>query len=300
MSVERELTLAHAMAVKTLMTREDLGPADVDLVGFHGQTIMHRPHERWTWQIGDGLLLAKELGVSVVNDFRSADVEAGGEGAPFAPLYHAALLKSHDRTRNAKRIAVLNIGGVANVTYVGKDEIVAFDTGPGNGLMNDWVLRHTGAQYDDGGRLAASGRVHDELVREALRNPYFTRAIPKSLDRTDFTTEFVEGLPLEDGAATLAAFTAASVAHSVDSLPGIPEHWYVCGGGRKNPYLMSRLSEELKVLVNPVEVLHWRGDFLEAEAFALLAVRSARGLPLSLPSTTGVPMSMTGGRLSAV
>lgn len=294
-AAERELTLAQTQAVKALLSEHGLTPSDIDLVGFHGQTIMHQPHHRWTWQLGDGALMAAELGVPVVNDFRGADVAAGGEGAPFAPLYHAVRLRDAGLADQA--VAVLNLGGVGNVTYGAGDTVIAFDTGPANALMNDWMLRHTGAAYDADGKTAAGGTVDQTRLKQALDNPYFVRPYPKSLDRTDFDCAFVDGLSLEDGAATLTAFTVGSVVRAVELLPSIPDRWFVCGGGRKNPFMMSQLSSNLKKPVEPVEALGWRGDYLEAEAFGLLAVRSVRGLPLSLPTTTGVPEPLSGGVL---
>lgn len=297
-AVEQDLTRAHARAVESLLEGAGLDADAIDLVGFHGQTLLHRPAEGWTWQIGDGALLAQELGIPVVNDFRSADVAAGGEGAPLVPLYHQALLRSAGLADDDWPVAILNIGGVANITYLDRDGgVIAFDTGPGNALINDWLQRHTGAELDLDGALAASGRVDDAVVRAALSHPYFTRAFPKSLDRNDFPIDMVDGLSPEDGAATLTALTVAAIAASRQVLPSAPGRWLVCGGGRKNPVIMEGLQRTVQVPVDPVEAVGLRGDFLEAEAFAFLAVRSAKGMPLSLPSTTGVQEPLTGGRL---
>lgn len=299
-AVEQDLTRAHARAVEALMAQAGLSAADIDVVGFHGQTLLHRPAERWTWQIGDGGLLARELGITVVNDFRTADVAAGGEGAPLVPLYHQALLQGAGLNDDDWPVAILNIGGVANITYLDRDgTVIAFDTGPGNALINDWLHRHTGAALDLDGALAASGTVDEAVVREALRHPYFSRDFPKSLDRNDFPVGMVDGLSPQDGAATLTALTIAAIAASRDVLPTSPGRWLVCGGGRKNPVIMEGLQRTLQVPVDPVESLGWRGDFLEAEAFGFLAVRSLHGMPLSVPTTTGVPEPMTGGKLFA-
>ncbi len=300
-AVEQDFTRAHARAVQALLEQEALKPSAIDVVGFHGQTILHRPAERWTWQIGDGGLLARELGITVVNDFRSADVAAGGQGAPLVPLYHQALLRTLDPPDDDWPIAILNIGGVANVTYIGRDgTVAACDTGPGNALINDWLQRNTGALLDAGGKVAASGKVHEDRVRRAMQREYFLRSYPKSLDRNDFFLDMLDGLSLEDGAATVTALTVASVAASRDILPATPGRWLVCGGGRKNPVIMEGLQRTLQVPVDPVESVGWRGDFLEAEAFAFLAVRSMKGMPLSTPTTTGVPEPMTGGKLFAL
>lgn len=295
--VERALTDAHADAVRRLLIDAGVTADAVDLIGFHGHTIFHAPDQRRTWQIGDGSRLARSTGIAVVNDFRTADVEAGGQGAPLVPLFHRALADALPRP-----LAVLNIGGVANVTWIGtgEDDVIACDTGPGNALVDDWILNRNGARYDAGGALAATGRVDEGALAALLAHPYFDQPAPKSLDRDAFDPSPVHGLSLEDGAATLTAFTAASVARIVPHLPAAPLRWLVCGGGRHNATLMGMLADRLGVPVDPVEAVGWNGDALEAEAFAYLAVRSRKGLPLSLPTTTGAPQPMTGGRFHPV
>ncbi len=289
--VEEELTRLHAEAVENFLHQHAGNP--VDVVGFHGHTILHRPAERRTWQIGDGALLALRLGLDVVADFRSADVAAGGEGAPLAPLFHAALAAALP-----KPTAVLNIGGVANVTWIGgSEEILAFDTGPGNALIDDWVYRHTGAAADLDGALARTGAISAAHVEKFLARRYFDQLPPKSLDRDDFRGALPTGLSLEDGAATLTEMTAAAAAAATRHFPAPALGWLVTGGGRHNPALMEAISRRLKVPVKPVEAVGWHGDALEAQAFAYLAVRSVLGLPLSLPSTTGVPQPCCGGNL---
>ncbi|MGH7030037.1 MAG: anhydro-N-acetylmuramic acid kinase [Stellaceae bacterium] len=294
--IEAELTRLHAEAAGHFLARYPSG--SVDLVGLHGHTILHRPAERRTWQLGDGAALARGLGIDVIADFRSADVAAGGEGAPLAPLYHAALAAAMP-----KPLCVLNLGGVANVTWIGPGgigevhEILAFDTGPGNALIDDWVRRHTGAAADIGGALAGAGSLSEAHVARFLQRAYFARTPPKSLDRDDFRDAMPEALSLEDGAATLTEITAATVAAGRRCFPAPAREWLVCGGGRHNPAVMAALTRRLGVTVRPVEAVGWDGDALEAQAFAYLAVRSAAGLPLSLPSTTGVPRPTTGGRL---
>lgn len=291
--VERELTDLHAAAVGELLRRAGLGPGGVDLLGFHGHTILHAPAERRTWQIGDAERLATATGIEVVAEFRSADVAAGGQGAPLVPLYHAALAAGMERP-----LAVLNLGGVGNLTWLGAGgEVTAFDTGPGNALIDDLVLRRTGRACDLGGRLAMAGRVRTEVLAAMAGHPWFDRPPPKSLDRDAWDVGPVEDLALEDAAATLTAFTAEAVARAVAHLPEPPKRWLVTGGGRCNPMMMAMLADRLDVPVGPVEVVGWWGDALEAQAFAYLAVRSVLGLPLSLPSTTGVPVPTMGGRL---
>ncbi len=289
--VEAELTRLHGDAVAEFRAHHP--EIAVDLVGFHGHTIMHRPAERRTWQIGDGALLASLTGVDVIADFRSADVAAGGEGAPLAPLYHAALA-----ARMAKPVAILNLGGVANLTWICEREgdILAFDTGPGNALIDDWVRRHTGRAADIDGALALAGRVSRPPVAGFLEHPYFARTPPKSLDRDEFHGAIPDDLTLADGAATLTEISAAAVAAAVRHLPAAPREWLVCGGGRRNPALMAALARVVGAPVRAVEAVGWDGDALEAQAFAYLAVRSVLGLPLSLPTTTGAPHPVCGGR----
>jgi anhydro-N-acetylmuramic acid kinase len=282
------LTRRHAEAVAAL------GMA-ADIVGFHGQTILHRPAERRTWQIGDAALLARLTGLPVAHDFRSADVAAGGEGAPLAPVFHAALADGLEQP-----LAVLNIGGVANVTWLGADgALLACDTGPGNGPLDDWARRHTGAPCDKDGALAAAGQADAAVLAQLLSHPYFARPAPKSLDRLEFSATLAASglarLPPADGAATLVAFLAEAVART--PLPAPPRRWLVTGGGRRNPAIMAALRARLPAPVAPVEAVGWDGDALEAQCFALLAVRVRRGLPLSFPGTTGVARPLPGGRI---
>lgn len=287
------LTLRHAEAVAAVAE-------DADLIGFHGQTILHRPVRRGggsTWQVGDAALLAELTGKPVAHDFRSADVAAGGQGAPLVPVFHAALASGLP-----KPLAVLNLGGVANVTWIGADgALVAFDTGPANGPLDDWTRRRTGAACDWDGALAASGRAHPEVLAKLLAHPFFAMPPPKSLDRLEFGRVLraagAEDLPPADGAATLVAFCAGAVAAGLRHLPAPPREWLVGGGGRRNPAVMRALAAALPQPVGPVEAVGWDGDALEAQAFGVLAARVARGLPLTFPGTTGVPRPLPGGRL---
>jgi anhydro-N-acetylmuramic acid kinase len=300
--VERRLTEAHAAAVRRLIERHGLDR--VELIGFHGHTILHDPAQRRTWQLGDGALLARLTGIDVVGDFRSADVAAGGEGAPFAPIYHAALSANLERA-----LAVVNIGGVANVTWIGErgigegigesenDALLAFDTGPGNALIDDWVRAKTGEAADYDGALAAAGAVDEAQVTRFLLHPYFARRPPKSLDRDEFAAFTLGDVATDDGAATLAAITAATIARGFAHFPAPPRRVLVTGGGRHNPVLMQMLAARLGLPVAPVEAVGWEGDAIEAQAFAYLALRSRAGLPLSVPGTTGVKQPTTGGVL---
>jgi len=290
--VERALTQHHADIINLLLDENSITRSKIDVIGFHGHTISHRPAERFTWQLGDARMLASSAETDVVADFRLADVDAGGQGAPFAPLYHRALA-----TGQTKPVAVLNIGGVANVTWIGDDTLLAFDTGPGNALIDDWVGRHGAGRFDRDGNFARRGTPTISVVEEMLTSPYFEALPPKSLDRQDFDLALLDAQSLEDGAATLTTVTVGAVIAAQIHFPEPVGRWLVTGGGRHNAYMMERLAAGLSAPVVPVEAAGWQGDALEAQAFGYLAVRSLRGLPLSLPTTTGVPVPMMGGRL---
>jgi len=302
-SAAHEVLQAHAHAVIDLLCKTDISPS---LIGFHGQTVAHAPDEGWTWQVGDGAALAHAVNRPVVWDFRTADMEMGGEGAPLAPVYHWALARHIGADAP---VAFLNLGGVGNVTWVdpaakapeSEGALIAFDTGPANALINDWMLQKTGEPLDRDGAAAAAGTPDLKMAQSGnALQAYLQRPAPKSLDRNDFSSflDVVRDLSVEDGAATLTALTASCVAASLPHLPSPPARWLICGGGRKNPVMMAMLAENLAAPVDPVEAVGLSGDLLEAQAFAYLAVRSARGLPLSFPGTTGCGAPATGGRLS--
>jgi anhydro-N-acetylmuramic acid kinase len=297
---ERLLTLAHAEAVAALP-----GQAEATLIGFHGQTVAHRPPsyfrersadtgEAFTWQIGDAALLAQLSGRPVVHDFRSHDVAAGGEGAPLAPGFHRALAGGLELP-----LGVLNLGGVGNLTWFSEKAWGAFDTGPGNGLIDDWVEQQGAGRFDAGGALAGGGQVREEVVQTLADLAWFDAGGPRSLDRADFSVAQVRGLSPADGAATLTAFTAETVRLALAGLPVRLKRLLVTGGGRHNPVLMAMIADRTGVPTDPVEAVGWQGDALEAQAFGWLAVRHLKGLPLSWPETTGVPRPMPGGRLAA-
>ncbi len=295
---EAMITRAHAEAVEAFLAVSGTDRARVAVVGFHGQTVLHRPEKRLTVQIGDGPGLARRLGLTVVYDLRAADVAAGGQGAPLVPVYHRALAEAAVRSGllPAAPLAVLNLGGVGNVTLLapGADP-VACDTGPGNALLDDLMLERTGIGIDRDGATAARGTVHEPFVARFIAHPFFEEKPPKSLDRNAFDRSIIGDLSTEDAAATLTAFTAASVARLVPHLAARPEVWVVCGGGARNPTMMRMLAERLGTTVIDADSLGWSADAMEAEAFAYLAVRTLRGLPLSFPGTTGVRVPTKGG-----
>jgi anhydro-N-acetylmuramic acid kinase len=291
---EALVTQAHARAVEEFLEMQRIDRRDVAVVGFHGQTVLHRPERRLTVQIGDGEALARRIGVPVVFDLRAADVAAGGQGAPLVPVFHRALVQSLDQPRP---VAVLNIGGVANVTYVGgPDELLACDTGPGNALIDDFMAARSGASFDRDGAAAARGRVDEAFVAAALADPFFAAPLPKSLDRNAFAGLDASMLSLADGAATLTALTAAAVAAVVPLLPRPPRAWIVAGGGARNPTLLRMLAEHLApATVETAHAVGWSSDAIEAQAFGFLAVRALKRLPITFPATTGAPAPMTGG-----
>jgi anhydro-N-acetylmuramic acid kinase len=293
---ERLVTAAHFQAVEAFLREHTIARDKVDVVGFHGQTVLHRPEARLTVQIGDGVALARELRMPVVYDFRAADVAAGGEGAPFVPVYHRALARKLDEPHP---IAVLNIGGVANVTYIeGDADPIAFDTGPGNAPIDEIVFARTGKRFDRDGILASQGAARWDIVEAALANPFFARKPPKSLDRAQFARFSVDSLKLEDAAATATAIVAGSIGRALRHLPNVPATWIVSGGGARNRTLMKLLRSNLLAQVLVAEAVGWSADALEAQAFAYLAVRSLNGLPLTFPSTTGVKIPTRGGVLA--
>lgn len=289
---EQYLTDLHAEAVMHFLEDTRLKPFNIDVVGFHGHTVLHAPDRRLTVQIGDGKRLAKAIGMPVVYDMRIADVMVGGQGAPLVPVYHRAIALKLGKGP----AAFVNIGGVANVTYVGADaELMAFDTGPGNALIDDWMMTHGAGAFDADGETALNGAVDDGVLHEMLKAHYFIEPPPKSLDRNAFDVGRLAGLSLTAGAATLAAFTAESIARAREHFPQEPAIWVICGGGRKNRAIMTRLAERVENAVVPLEAIGLSGDSTEAEAWAYLAVRSLKGLPLTFPGTTGVPEPTSGG-----
>jgi anhydro-N-acetylmuramic acid kinase len=293
---DRVVTAAHAGALSDFMHANAIAPRAIDIVGFHGQTVLHRPAQRLTVQIGDATGLMRACGLPVMHDFRAADVAAGGQGAPFVPVYHRALARALDR---AGPVVLVNIGGVSNITYIdGDDALIACDTGPGNALVDDFMLRTTGEPFDRDGRTAARGVPNEAWLSQSLRHPFFAAPPPKSLDRNDFAALDLPPMPAADGAATLTAFTAASIARIVPLLPKLPRSWIVVGGGARNPTLMRMLAERLApASVESGEAFGWSTDAIEAQAFGYLAARALQGLPLSYPTTTGVPTPMPGGIL---
>lgn len=301
---EQLITEQQSKAIINVLDRAGIEKKDISVIGFHGQSVLHRPAQQGvpgrTRQLGDGQLMSQLLGIPVVWDFRSADVADGGQGAPLAPVYHRALLqRAVASSKLNKHTAVLNLGGVANLTWWGQGEqLIAFDTGPANAPVNDWVGQHTNDKMDVDGKLAAAGKVDEARLSTLLEHPYLSATHPKSLDRFDFAASMADGLTLQDGAALLTAFSASAIGKALDLLPKRPDTLVLCGGGRHNPSLVKAIRQRASVTTIDADELGWRGDAIEAECFAFLAERVLRDLPLSFPTTTGVNAACRGGKLS--
>jgi len=288
--VERDITLHHAEAVAELRRTLPKESEGTELIGFHGHTIRHIASEQICWQISNPWLLAEKTGMRVVSDFRRHDVAAGGQGAPLVGMFHRALFANEPRPT-----VILNLGGVANITWLGeKDEIVAGDTGPGCGLIDEWIQEMAGQSHDKDGRIAQQGKVNDGLVAAALATPFFSKPLPRSADRFDFDHVDVSGMSVEDGAATLCAVTVRAVVKTVRQMPKQPASVWVTGGGVHHPVIMQMLTESFGNVHN-VRQMGLNPDTLEAECFAWLAVRHTKGLPLTIPQTTGVRAPLCGG-----
>ncbi len=289
------ITQRHGQVVEALLKKANLKNSDIDVIGFHGQTLYHEPATQFTLQAGDAQALAKRLSIPVVHDFRSNDMAHGGQGAPLVPVYHRALVAKSNFTLP---VCVVNIGGVANVTCIGPDgQLRAFDTGPGNVLIDEWVGKTTGERMDTNGAYAKKGTINQQALKTFMTNPYLQAMPPKSLDRYDFSDDPVQKLTLEDGAATLTEFTVRAIEKALDFMPTPPQSWVIVGGGAKNPYLMQRLSDVLDMPVKSGENLGWHVGYVEAEAFGFLAVRHLNAMPLTFPGTTGVRESVQGGEI---
>ncbi|MCL7997627.1 anhydro-N-acetylmuramic acid kinase [Brucella sp. 21LCYQ03] len=298
--LEHDQTLLHAIAVQDFLYEYSLKPEEIDVIGFHGQTVLHRPREALTVQIGDGSLLAAETGIPVVYDMRAEDMRNGGEGAPLIPAYHAALAANLPSGLEGP-VVFVNIGGISNLTYVDEaGRLMAYDSGPGNMLIDQWMELHEQGSFDPGGITAMSGVVDEELAVRYLDHDFFKGNHRRSLDRGDFIVPAKNDADLATGARTLAYVSAAAILRSASHLPSHPLTYVVSGGGRKNAAIMSELSalaEREGARVVDADNVGIDGDAMEAEAWAYLAVRSMRGLPLTYPTTTGCDKPVSGGVL---
>lgn len=290
---EVEITQWHCEAIEKFMEKQKV---EVDVIGFHGQTVLHRPQESLTVQLGLGEVMAKRFNTDVIYDFRAKDMEMGGQGAPMACVYHRALCKNRDVELPA---VIVNVGGIANATYIDEnDELIAFDCGPGNCLIDQWMQRHTDKKFDDKGKEAKKGKIVMAVVEKILENSFFSSPPPKSADRTDFAPLLNEEISLADGARSLTYVTAMGIVNAQSHFPKNVKTWIVSGGGRHNEVLMADIKELVKTndaKIVKTEEMKIDGDMMEAEAFAYLAVRAQMGMPLSYPTTTGCRKPTSGG-----
>ena len=291
--LENTITRVHIEACDKLLNQAGCDPEEVSVIGFHGHTVRHEPARGITWQLGNAALLASQVRARVVHDFRRADIALGGQGAPLAPLFHRAVTESID-----KPAIILNLGGVANITWLGANGAIrAGDTGPGCGLLDLWASEQVGVPFDRDGVLAQAGKADTALVRRALEHNYFQQPFPKSADRFEFGFVDLSSLSPPDGAATLCALTAEAVACASEQLPERAVHCWVTGGGAKHSVLMQMLRDRLGH-AEPIETIGLNGEFLEAQCFAWLSVRRLRGLATSLPETTGTQSPTCGGAIT--
>jgi anhydro-N-acetylmuramic acid kinase len=298
-ALETELTLRHAAAVERFLADQAIDPATIDVVGFHGQTVLHRPEAALTVQLGDGALLAQRLGRPVVYDMRARDMQQGGQGAPLVPAYHAALAANRPAAYAALPVVFVNIGGISNVTYLdGENDPIAFDSGPGNALLDQWLEREAGIAFDQNGAIASEGGILRRLAEDYLSAGFFDRPVPKSLDRFDFAVPAPEVGSLEDVARTLCFVSAQAILQAAAHFPEKPKLWIICGGGRRHPAIMADLAEGADAEVISAEAAGFDGDAMEAEAWAYLAVRSLDRRPLTWPTTTGCQEPTAGGVLA--
>ncbi|MBY0293677.1 MAG: anhydro-N-acetylmuramic acid kinase [Alphaproteobacteria bacterium] len=300
-SLERAITEHHAEAVFALLDKANLRPEEIKLIGFHGQTLFHNPPKikgeiGETYSIGDGHLLASLSGIVVIDQLRLNDIAHGGQGAPLVPIFHQAMAKNLP-----KPTVIVNIGGVSNMTWIGEhdDDLLAFDMGPGNGLIDDWVRENTDLPWDEDGKIADQGHINTKLLADWLAHPYFQQTPPKALDRKTFNVclEEVRSLPFEDGVATLTAFTVECFEKALNHCPKKPQLCLIAGGGAHNSALLKMMREKSGINIQKSFDMGWNGDALEAQAFGFLAVRSFKNLPLSFPGTTGAPYPLSGGRM---
>lgn len=288
---ENIITNLHIDAVKSLLKQIGNHACEIAVVGFHGHTVAHRIDRHWTWQIGNGAFMAKQLGITVVDNFRANDVAAGGQGAPLLPVYHRAITGNLE-----KPVAILNLGGVANITAIDEHgDMLAFDCGMASAMIDSWMLSKTGVGMDKDGARAAAGQVNETVLAEMLAHPFFAAHPPKSIDRDDFSMALIEAMSIADGAATLTAFSSEAVALGLKLLPYMPKQILVAGGGRKNNTLMMMIKERTGLVATDIDALGFDGDAIEAQGFAYMALRCLDNLPISFPGTTGIKIPLSGG-----
>jgi len=289
-SLEREITLFHANIVNQILKKSKI---EIDLIGFHGQTIFHDPNNKITKQLGDGNLLSQLTKKKVIYNFRQNDLLNGGQGAPLASIYHKLLAQTFKEEGKIKLpIIILNIGGIANITSIKENyEMNSMDIGPGNCLIDKWMRVNSNKNFDSNGDIAKSGKVDKFILDQTIDNFYYNESNKKkSLDVNDFDISFAKGLSLEDGAATITELTADILSKNL-----LNGNVYVCGGGRKNKFLINSIQKKIENKISQIDELDIDGNFIESQAFGYLAIRSYLGLPISFPETTGCKKPCTGG-----
>lgn len=294
LKIEKKITEFHIQAANKLLTESGYSANAIKAVGFHGQTVYHNPDEGLTWQIGNPHMLASSIGIDVIHDFRRRDVAYGGQGAPLVPIFHKLLAKNF-----ATPSVIVNIGGVANLTYINQEDLIAFDTGPGNALIDDTMIKYYGLPYDNKGKIASTGKVDMSFVNKALSGKYYNLSYPKSLDRNSFISllEELAGKNPEDIVASLTYLTSAAICIAICLLPSMPKQIFVCGGGAKNVQMLKwlkRLLQEKNIdcgLFDIAQLPNMNADYVESQAFAYLAARFCNNLPSAFPSTTGASIS---------
>ena len=306
--IEKEITLFHSKVVKKVSSNII---DEIDLIGFHGQTIYHNPDLKISKQLGDGNLLSQITKKIVVNNFRQSDLLNGGQGAPLTPIFHKLISKNlFQKFQTTLPIHIINIGGITNITQINDDEdiknssFIASDVAPGNCLIDEWIRRNSKKKFDENGEIAKSGKINEIIFNQAIDNFEF-KNYKKSLDISNFDLNFVKGLSLEEGAATLTKFTAFLIARGLDHFIKLinnePSHFLVCGGGRKNSFLMTNIENELSnknIKLENIDDYNLNGDFLESQAFGYLAIRSYLRLPISFPNTTNCKYPTIGGDIN--
>ena len=291
--IEKEITLFHDQACKLIIKKNR--NIKIDIIGFHGQTILHKPQEGYSIQIGDSQLLSKLTNTTVVSNFRENDILNGGQGAPLSPLYHHLILS---KIKSNLPSAVVNIGGISNITYVeNENKIKSFDTGPGNYLIDKWVKMNSKMEFDDKGQLAKSGKSNEIILEKFLSNQYYKKKLPKSLDVKDFNLNDLSKSSLEDGCATLSMLTVKSICMAINSFSITPNKILFSGGGRKNDFIITNIKKIIKESIHLIDEFNFDGDFIESQAFAYLAIRSYLKKFITFPTTTGAKKPSLGGTI---
>ena len=306
--LEREITVFHSKIVSELSLKYQ---DEIDFVGFHGQTIFHNPEQKISKQLGDGRLMSQLVKKKVIYDFRQEDIVNKGQGAPLTPIFHNLLSKKINEKHQINfPICFLNIGGISNITKIIKNDekleenLEAFDSGPGNCMIDEWVRKNSKNNFDQNGSIAKSGKINQLILNQVIDN-FKTDSFDKSLDVKDFDISFARELSLEDGCATITNFTAYLIAKGIEHANGSnikPIKYLVCGGGRKNNFLIQSINDYLlhkqNISLNLIDDYNLNGDFIESQAFGYLAIRSSLNLPISYPKTTGCELPTVGGKLA--